>query len=125
MQYSPKLKKAAEEIKQVLKKYDIAASVVLHTPSHCEYLLEITPTYSCAWIENGNHLRFRARKQDYNGNVAMRNQKIKDTVNMLRILSDQQARHAMNLMEAADKFDKIVGAEHGDEDHTSHTTQNN
>jgi hypothetical protein len=31
MQYSPKLKKAMEEIKAVLNKHDIAASVILHT----------------------------------------------------------------------------------------------
>ena len=67
MQYSPKLKKAAEEIKSILKKYDIAANVVLHTPGHSEYLLEITPTYSAAWLENGI-VRFRARASDYNGN---------------------------------------------------------
>lgn len=53
MQYSPKLKKAAEEIKQILQKYDIAANVILHTSGHSEYLLHITPTYSCAWLEDG------------------------------------------------------------------------
>ncbi len=125
MQYSPKLKKAAEEIKQVLKKYDIAGSVVLHTPGFCEYMLEITPSYSAAWLENGDLLRFRARLQDYNGNAAMRNQKISDTTNMFRILGDQQGKNALMLLEAADYFDKVTDAEHGDSNHTSHTTQNN
>lgn len=33
MQYSPKLKVAMDEVKDVLKKYDIAGFVVLHTPA--------------------------------------------------------------------------------------------
>jgi len=124
MQYSPKLKKATEEIKQILSKYDVAANVVLHTPGHSEYLLHITPTYSCAWIEN-DIVRFRARKSDYNGNIMIRNHKIADTLNMLRLLSDTAGKNALALLNVADKFDEIIGAEHGDENHTSHTTQNN
>lgn len=125
MQYNPKLKKAAEEIKQIIQKYDIAANVVLHTPGHSEYLLHITPTYSCAWLEN-DMVRFRARKEDYNGNALVRDQKISDTLNMLRLLSDTAGKNALALLEVADQFDKRLGAEHGDDEgHTSHTTQNN
>jgi hypothetical protein len=124
MQYSPKLKKAAEEIKQILQKYDIAANVILHTPGHSEYLLHITPTYSCAWFEN-DMVRFRARKEDYNGNVMIRNQKIADTLNMLRLLSDTAIKNALALLNVADQFDKKIGADHTDEGFTSHTTQNN
>lgn len=124
MQYNPKLKKAAEEIKQILQKYDIAANVVLHTPGHSEYLLHITPTYSCAWLEN-DMVRFRARKADYNGNEMVRNQKIADTLNMLRLLSDTAAKNALALLEVADQFDERIGANHEDGGHTSHTTQNN
>ncbi len=124
MQYSPKLKKAAEEIKQILSKYDIAANVILHTPGHSEYLLHITPTYSCAWLEN-NVVRFRARKEDYNGNEMIRNQRISDTLNMLRLISDTAGKNALALLEVADQFDKKIGAEHGDDSFTSHTTQNN
>ncbi len=124
MQYSPKLKKAAEEIKQILSKYDIAANIILHTPGHSEYLLHITPTYSCAWLEN-NVVRFRARKEDYNGNAMIRDQKISDTLNMLRLISDTAGKNALSLLEVADQFDKKIGAEHGDDSFTSHTTQNN
>lgn len=124
MQYSPKLKKAIEEIKQVLHKYDVAANVVLHTPGHSEYLLHITPTYSCAWLENGM-VRFRARKQDYNGNEMIRNQKIADTLNMLRLIADTAGKNALALLEVADQFDKKIGADHEDGGHTDHTTQNN
>lgn len=124
MQYSPKLKKAAEEIKQILQKYDIAANVVLHTPGYSEYLLHITPTYSCAWLENDS-VRFRAKKEDYNGNAIVRNQKINATANMLRLLSDVAGYNALTLLHVADEFDGIVGADHNDSSHTSHSTQNN
>ncbi len=124
MQYSPKLKKAAEEILQILNKYDIAANVILHTPGHSEYLLHITPTYSCAWLEN-NMVRFRARKEDYNGNAMIRDKKISDTLNMLRLLADTAGKNALSLLEVADQFDKKIGADHTEGDHTSHTTQNN
>jgi len=124
MQYNPKLKKAAEEIKLILLKYDIAVNVVLHTPGHSEYLLHITPTYSCAWIEN-EVVRFRARAQDYNGNTSIRDKKIADTLNMFRLLGDTAARNAMQLIEVSNQFDKKIGADHEDGGHTSHTTQNN
>lgn len=124
MQYNPKLKKAAEEIKQILQKYDIAANVILHSPGHSEYLLHITPTYSCAWLENGM-IRFRAKKKDYNGNAMIRDKKIADTLNMLRLLSDTAGRNALALIKVADQFDQIIGADHEDGEHTSHTTQNN
>jgi hypothetical protein len=124
MQYSPKLKKAAEEIKQILLKYDIAANVVLHTPGNSEYLLHITPTYSCAWLEN-DKLRFRAKKEDYNGNVMIRDKKISDTCNMLRLLADTAAQNALALVHVADYFDKKIGLDHEDGQETSHTTQNN
>lgn len=124
MQYNPKLKKAADEIKLILQKYDIAANVILHTPGHSEYLLHITPTYSCAWLENGI-VRFRARKADYNGNAMVRDQKIADTLNMLRLLSDTAGQNALALLNVADEFDKRIGADHEDGGHTSHTTQNN
>lgn len=124
MQYSPKLKKAIEEIKQTLLKYDVAANVILHTPGHSEYLLHITPTYSCAWLEN-DMVRFRARKEDYKGDTMVRDKKIADTLNMLRLLSDTAGKNALALIEVADQFDKIIGANHEDGGHTSHTTQNN
>lgn len=124
MQYSPKLKKATEEIKQILLKHDIAANVILHTPGYSEYLLHITPTYSCAWLEN-DMIRFRARKADYNGNAMIRDKKIADTLNMLRLLSDTAGKNALALINVADEFDKIIGADHEDRGHTSHTTQNN
>lgn len=51
MQYSPKLKIAMDEIKQVLKKHDIAGFVVLHTPGFTEYLNRVDPSYSSTFMD--------------------------------------------------------------------------
>jgi hypothetical protein len=123
MQYSPKLKNAAEEIKAILKKYDIAAQIVLHTPGHSEFVLHITPFYSCATL-NHDHIHFKAKKADFNDELK-RQQVISDTANMMSLLSETSGKTALMLLQVADEFDKIVGAEHGDSNFTAHTTQNN
>ncbi len=124
MQYSPKLKKAMAAIKDVLEAYDIAGIIVIHTPGHSEYINHISPSYSCAKQE-GDNLRIRAKASDYNGDVDMRNQKIKDTSNMLHILSEVGGRNALMMMEVSENLDQIVGATHDGGGHSSHTTQNN
>lgn len=123
MQISPKLKKATEEIKLILKKYDISGAVALHTPGHGEFLLEITPSYSCATLTH-EKIHFKAKKVDFN-DEAKRIKIIEDTANMMALLSEITAKNAMMLISVSEQFDKIVDAEHGDSNFTSHTTQNN
>lgn len=123
MQYSPKLKKAAAEIKAIIKKYDIAASIVLHTPGHAEFLLEITPSYSCAKL-NHDHVHFKAKKEDFN-DEQKRMQTISDTANMMNCLSEVVAKNAMMLINVSEQFDKIVGSDHQGGGFTSHQTQMN
>ena len=123
MQFSPKLKVAAEEIKAILKKHDIAAAIVLHTPGNAEFVLEIEPSYSCAKkLSNGVH--FKAKKEDYNDELK-RNQVVCDTVNMFSLLSEVTAQNAMNLITVAEQLEKIVDVEHIDRGFTSSTTQSN
>lgn len=123
MQYSPKLKNAAEEIKAILKKYDIAGAVALHTPGYAEFVLELTPSYSCATVHQ-DHIRFKAKKEDYND--ALKHHKvIEDTSNMMTLLSETVAKNAMMLINVSEQLDKVTGAEHGNSGFTSHTTQNN
>lgn len=125
MQYSPKLKKATEEISKILEKHDIAGMIVLHTPGHSEYLLKIDPSYSCAQL-SGDGLRVRARlKEDFNGDVAKFTQVKTDTSNMLELLSHTTGQMALNLMETADAVSKQTGSTHTGGSHTSSTTQNN
>lgn len=123
MQYSPKLKKAAEEIKEILKKHDIAGMCVLHTPGFAEYINDISPSYSCAKRE-GDGIRIKASK-DFYGSSAVRDKALSDTSNMLHTLSDVGGKQVLLLMSVSDQLDKLVNAEHEDGGHSSHTTQNN
>lgn len=123
MQYSPKLKKAAEEIKEILKRYDIAALVVLHTPGHSEFVCELQPSYSCASFE-GNFLRIKAKKADYPTLEAWK-QKATDTANMLHHLSTTCGEQVMALCELSKRVDDTIQAEYDDGGFTSHSTQNN
>lgn len=124
MQYSPKLKKAMQEIEAIIAKYDIAAVVVLHEPNYVEYLSRIDPSYSCAsYIEDG--IRVRAKTADFDGNVEIRNQKLKDTANMLHNLAKGTATVSLPLIDTSEAVDKLLGSEHYGGDHTSHRQQNN
>jgi hypothetical protein len=124
MQYSPKLKKAMEQIKKIVDEHDIAAHVVLHTPGFTEYLNHITPSYSCAKLENEN-IRIRAKAEDFGGDVKIRNQKLTDTVNMISHFSDRLSEDALSYIRVSEMLDKITGAEHGTGNRTSHNQQNN
>jgi hypothetical protein len=124
MQYSPKLKKAMEEMKAIIKKYDIAALIVLHSPGNSEYLNAITPSYSCMkW--NGDELRIRAKlKEDFNGDKKSMEEKLAATSNMLRLLSEVGGQQLLSIMKVSDFVDELLGSKHTDGDHTSHTEQN-
>jgi len=64
----PNLKAAMKEIQAVLKKHDCAALVTLASPSHTEYLYEIAPSWSCAWLQptpEGFAIRVRSKLKDY------------------------------------------------------------
>lgn len=125
MQYSPKLKKAMEEIKHIIKRYDIAAAVVLHTPGNAEYYFNVSPSYSCAKI-NGNELRIRSRvNEDYNGDKQAQIQKLTDTVNMVDLLGTAMAERGMSLLEMYDRLKAQLDIETREGGHTSQSAQNN
>ena len=116
MQYSPKLKKAMEEIKAVLKKHDIAGSIVLHSPGFSEYLNHIDTSYSCATLESGG-IRVRSKGRP--------KQHLADTVNMVTHFSETSGRVAMQFFELKALLEKHIDIDETDGSHTSHTEQNN
>lgn len=122
MQYSPTLKKAMEEIKETLKKYDVAALVVLHKPGFSEYIMKVNTTYSCAFFE-GDNLRVRAKKQDYPSIEAWK-EKVAATSNMLNHIGTMGGQLSLNFLELSKRVDEIVGAQHTGGNHSSHTDQN-
>ncbi len=114
-----------QQIQGILLKNDIAGSIVLHTPGFSEYLNHVSPTYSCATMEANGLLRIRAKAEDYNGDVKIRNEKLRDTSDMFHHLSKEAGTNVLSLMEISDKLDQLLGAEHFGSGHSSHTEQNN
>jgi hypothetical protein len=124
MQYSPKLKKAMQEIQDILSKHDIAGVVVIHTPGHTEYLNKLDPTYSCVTF-TGDKLRFKSQLADYNGDKTAWKQKTADSVDMMHGISMTLGRLSLPLMDMSAELDSQLIIERGPSGHSSHTTQNN
>jgi hypothetical protein len=132
MQYSPKLKKAAEEIKAILKKHDIGAYVLLHTPGFSEYINEISPSYSCARFDNSlegaglTGVRFKAKASELPGGAAEREQKIADTDNFLLHMVTGTASAFKMFDTVYQSFEKATGGhDHTKGGHTSQTEIDN
>lgn len=125
MQYSPKLKRVMQEIKDILSREDIAGVVVLHEPGHSEVLAKLDPTYSCVRA-NGDQIRVKAKlKEDFNGNKEAWTKKVSDSANMLHMLSVSAGNVALPIMEISDMVDKVLKSDHRGGGFSSHTTQNN
>jgi hypothetical protein len=123
MQYSPKLKKAMEEIKAIVKKYDVAAFVVLHDPKgFTEYLNHVSPSYSCISFENGE-LRVRLKEAEVGRQKAK--QLAEDTFNMVAHFVEMIGKHALMYIEMEKYLKNHWNGEEGDSTHTSHEQQNN
>jgi hypothetical protein len=106
-----KLKVAAEEIKEVLRKHDIAAAVALHTPGHGEYFVHLNPSYSCAYLYNDEEVRFYSKRADYK-TPEEQLEKQTSTANMLKILTDVTVFNFGILEHLSKSFDKLTGATH-------------
>jgi hypothetical protein len=136
MQYSPTLKQAMEEIKAIVKKYDIAAQIALHKAdigsSHIagftEYLNFLTPSYSCIeFSKDGNHVTFKLdSKKHYEGDKLLRDIKAAATANMLMHFVTNAGSNFMFYNKLKNRLDEAGKAEHDKEGgHTSHNQQNN
>lgn len=124
MQYSPKLKMAMEEIKAIIKKHDIAAAIVIHTPGHSEYLNALNPSYSCMEYGGRGKVTFKTKSSHYGGDKKKRDQMAKDTSNMLHAIGMTAGQQAMTIIELSKFFDDFIKAEHTNDGHTSHDQQN-
>lgn len=131
MQYSPKLKRVAEQIKKILKDNDVAGFCTLHTSTgngegFSEFILEITPSYSCIeWFPQKDGVKIKGKLVHYNGNKDLRDKKLNATINMLHHLSTVTGQNSLNLMQISDQADKTWEAEHGGGGFTSEQQQNN
>ncbi len=60
----PKNKAAMEEIKLVLKKYDLAAVVFIGSQTHTEFLFELCPSWTFTSMDDNGQLRIKAKGKD-------------------------------------------------------------
>lgn len=95
----PKLKIAAEEIKAVLLKHDCAAIVVLCSESHLEWLHHVTPSWSCARLQDGV-LRIKAKREDF-PTVEAQKKCVTDTIGMVVGFLDAANNTAAQMTEVA------------------------
>lgn len=122
MQYSPKLKKVMEQIKDILKENDIAAFVVLHTPGHSEYLNHVQTSYSCATVLPEG-IMLRLKESEIGKEKAMF---LADgTFNMITHLTNAIAIHAELYIDCHEKLKTKWNGSSNDGGHTSHNQQNN
>lgn len=112
-----------EEIKDIIKKYDVGAMVVLHKPGFAEYYHNISPSYSCASF-SGNELKMNMKLEHYNGDKKKRELFVQQTLNMFKLLSQTGGKLALTLSSASKHLDEKFGATHVQLDNTSHDQQN-
>lgn len=123
MQCSPKLKKAMELIKAIVKENDIAAFVVLHDESgYSEYLNAISPSYSCASIKDGN-IQVKLKQAEVGKERAR--QLAEGTFNMITHFSDMVGKHALMFIETQKYLKEKWNGEENRGNETSHDQQNN
>lgn len=106
-----KLKIAAEEIKEILRKHDIAGSVVLHSPAYGEHFIHLNTSYSCAYMTEDHEIRMYIKKEDFQSIKEFQEKKI-NTANMLRILMELNGHHFLCFKQMSEAFDTATGAEH-------------
>lgn len=114
-----------EEIKSILAKNDIAGFILLHSPEgFIEYLNAISPSYSCAFLQDGQ-FRVKIKTADLPGGKTQARQLANDTYNMVTLMTDILVMHAGGYIEFQKMLKSHWGGEEGSSSHTSHDQQNN
>lgn len=108
-----RLKIARAEIEGILKKHDLGAVVVLHTPGMTEFFYDVTPSYSCVWIdEKAGALRIKSKAADYDGDKEAQIRDQAATANMIHgLASDLESASGM-FGSIAPFIDRALRAEH-------------
>ena len=111
LDFSPKLKNAMEEIKQVLKKHDIGGLIILHTPGYGEHYIKLSPSYSALELtRKGVIMRAKGKSQET----------IENSLNLLKIIIDLGLFQIYPLMGMSKKMDEYYSAEYDKGKHTGH-----
>lgn len=100
-EFDPKLKEAMKKIEDVMREYDIGGHISLVSPTHSEYMLCISPSWSCVQFED-EHVRFKATEEKY-GSKQARNEAAELTVHLLLQIRDLGAQ-AFHFSEAIHEY---------------------
>lgn len=93
--HDPKLKEAMAEIFSILNKFDIAGAFTIVSPTHAEFRMKIDPSWSCAYFEASDCVRFRAKKLDFKSKAE--HMRVLDaSVHMINMISRCSFHHAQN-----------------------------
>lgn len=114
----PKLVNAAEEIKAILKKFDIAGNIVLASQSHTEYVRFVSPSWSCAKLEyvNGQtQLRIRSKLVEFPSKAAQK-KCLEDSVGMVMAFANQGQKDADSYLSLAMAIGQKMGIAHWERD---------
>lgn len=89
---------AANEIQEILKKYDIAGVVLLHTPGFIQYELRLDPAYSCVEFAT-NRFKIHPPAPDLSDEKKDKKM-ISETVNMLANMRHKLGQLTMAMQQA-------------------------
>ena len=107
-----KLLRASGEIAEIIKRYDLAAFVVMHAAPHAsEVMVELTPSYSIVTLVEGL-AHVKTKLADYNGDKDAQMYDIAASANMASSMFEFTAHMAMLLGELAQQLDALTGSTH-------------
>lgn len=112
-----KLLRARGEIEAIIKRYDLAAFVVLHCAPHgSEVMIEMSPSYSVVTIEKGQ-AQIKSLLADYNGDKDAQRYDLTASANMASSMFELMAHTAIQVGELSKTLDKLTGAGHTEMQH--------
>lgn len=107
-----KLLRARAEMNDILKRYDLAAFIVMHAaPSASEVIIELSPSYSIVALKDGV-AHIKSQLADYQGDKAAQLRDMAASANMASSLFELMAHTAMLMGDLAQQLDKITGSTH-------------
>lgn len=108
-----RLKIARAEIEAILKKHDLGGVVVLHTPGMAEFFYDMSPSYSCAWIDQDlGAVRIKSKLADYGGDAEAQRLDQAATAQLVHALAMECGRASLMFLDASSVIDEACGAEH-------------
>jgi hypothetical protein len=109
-----RLKTARIEIEAVLKKYDIAGVVFLHTPGMVEFFHDIRPSYSCAGLSDAPPAFWIncSLWSDFGGDIKRQLFVRRATGNMLSSIAESLAHAGLMFLDVAKIADEKLQLDH-------------